>query len=94
MFFLETEHESDESDAVKQERDNPVKSDERIQIMRLAEEHPEIIDGRFAVEVIITRKEEIPRQYSKPGKVVASIHGISDGDEFMVTLREREQKIG
>ena len=88
MLFLETQDKADEADDIQQERDYPVESDERVQIVGFTQEHPEIINGRFSVEVIITREEEIPRVYPKPRKIVAPIHGVSDGNEFMVTLRE------
>ena len=92
MLFPEAEDEADESDAIEQKRDDPMESDEGIQIVGLAQEQAEIVDGRFSVEIIIARKEEIPRVYPKPGKIVAPIHGIRDGDEFMVTLDKKKLK--
>ena len=89
MLLLETKNEKDESSAIQQKRDDSVESDERIQPMRFPQQHAEVIDRRLPVEIIITRKEEVPRVYAEPRQVVTPVDGVSDRDQFVVTLRGR-----
>ena len=63
-----------------------MESHEGIQVIRLPEQHAKVIDGRFAVEIIVTRKEKIPRVNPEPGQVVTAVDGIRDRDEFVIAL--------
>ena len=89
MLLLETKNEKDESSAIQQKRDDSVESDERIQPMRFPQQHAEVIDRRLPVKIIITRKEKVPRVYAEPRQVVTPVDGVSDRDQFVVTLEER-----
>jgi len=63
-----------------------MESDKGLQVVLLSQEHAKVVNGGLAVEVVIAGEKEIPGQDPEPGKVVASVHGIGDGDEFMVAF--------
>lgn len=66
VLLDERQHEPNESDAVQAERQESMVSDEKSQRLNAIEQHAEVVEEILAVEKVVRREQEVPREAAEP----------------------------